>query len=585
MTRLAALLPLPPFLLLASCATSPAAPAAAPAPAAGAAIAAEDPDQEVYDALVSAAHPLAAEAGAEMLRAGGSAADAALATLVALTVVEPQSSGIGGGGFLIYHDAESGRVYALDGRETAPRAAAPDMFLDEKGEPKPYRAAQVGGMSVGVPGNLRLMEKAHERFGKLPWSRLFEPAIRIAEEGWEVTPRLHRMLERSGERAGLTAWGRATFFTADDRPKPVGTRLTNPALARFLRRLAERGPDEFYYGRSAGRIVDAVVSAPANPQRMTSADLSDYAAKWRDPVCGEYRSYRVCGMPPPSSGGTTVIAMLQQLERYDLSALGPDSPRAWHLIAESMRLAFADREKYIGDPDFVEVPTEGLVDRSYTAGRGALIDPERAAAEVLAGTPPGAPETALAVQPPGSGTSHFVAADRAGDVASLTSTIESVFGSGLTANGYFLNNELTDFSFRPVVDGQPVANAVAPGKRPRSSMSPTIVYAPTGEVAFAIGAAGGPTIIAQTAKAIIGVVDWGLTIDEAIEAPQIYAALGPVVLEEDSELAPLQDELEALGHEVRVSGLPLKANGLQRAGRGWIGGADGRGEGAVAGLE
>ena len=519
-----------------------------------------------------------------MLRAGGSAADAAMATLLALTVVEPQSSGIGGGGFLMYHDAESGRIFALDGRETAPRAATPDMFLDENGEPRPYRASQVGGVSVGVPGNVRLMAEAHRRFGKLPWSRLFEPAIRIAEEGWEVTPRLYEMLERSSDRAGLTPWARATFFTVGDEPKPVGTRLTNPALARFLRVLQQEGPSAFYTGRPASQLVQAVVTAPVNPQTMTTADLSDYHAIWRNPVCGEYRGYRVCGMPPPSSGGTTVIAMLQQLEPFDLAALGPDDPRSWHLIAESMRLAFADREKYLGDPDFVSVPTEGLVDPTYTAERARLIDPGRAAEEVLPGTPPGARATALNVQPPDGGTSHFVTADPAGDVASLTSTIESVWGSGLTVNGFFLNNELTDFSFLPTKDGLPVANAVAPGKRPRSSMAPMIVYAPSGEVAFAVGAAGGPTIIAQSAKAIIGVIDWGMSIDDAIAAPQLYAALGPVVLEEGTDVAAFQEDLEDRGHDVALSDLPLKANGLQRVGRGWIGGADPRGEGAVAGI-
>ncbi|MBB5278892.1 gamma-glutamyltransferase [Pacificimonas flava] len=582
MTRLSssAALAAAAIALLASCAP-PAAPQATAAPEA----ISDQGQEQVYSAIVSAAHPLAAEAGEEMLRAGGSAADAAMATLLALTVVEPQSSGIGGGGFLMYHDGESGRIYALDGREYAPRAAMPDMFLGADGEPKPYRASQVGGMSVGIPGNVRLMEKAHRRFGKLPWARLFDPAIRLAEEGFEVTPRLHDMLTRSKDRAALTAWARATYFTAADQPKPVGTLIRNPAAARFLRRLQAEGPSSFYTGRSASSIVQAVVSAPVHPQAMTTADISDYKAEWRDPVCGTYRSYRVCGMPPPSSGGTTVIAMLEQLERFDLAAMGPEDPQAWHLIAESMRLAFADREKYLGDPDFVSVPTSGLIDKAYTRARSDLIDPQRAAETVEAGTPPGAPNVAMVRQPPDGGTSHFVTADREGDVASLTSTIEAVFGSGLTVNGYFLNNELTDFSFQPVVDGLPAANAIAPRKRPRSSMSPTIVYAPSGEVAFAVGAAGGPTIIAQTAKAIIGVIDWGLSIDEAIELPQLYAALGPVVLEEDTPLAGLEGQLKAMGHDTSVSDLPLKANGLQRIGRGWIGGADGRGEGAIAGIE
>ncbi|MBV7257536.1 gamma-glutamyltransferase [Pacificimonas sp. WHA3] len=545
---------------------------------------AETRSEESYTALVSAAHPEASAAGAEILAAGGSAADAAIATLVALTVVEPQSSGIGGGGFLIYHDAESGRTYALDGRETAPRAATPDMWLDENGEKKPYRASQAGGMSVGIPGNLRLMEQAHKRFGKLPWSRLFQPSIRLARGGWEVSPRFHAMLGRSGQRARMTQWARATFYNADDTPRAVGTRVTNPALANFLERISREGPGAFYSGRSARSIVDAVTNAQINPQVMTTADLGDYTAIWRDPVCGTYRSYRICGMPPPSSGGTTVIAMLKQLERFDLASLGADSPEAYHLIAESMRLAFADREAYLGDPDFVSVPTMGLIAPAYTAARSKLIDPARAAARVTHGTPAGAPDHAPVRSPDDGGTSHFVTADRSGDVASLTSTIESVFGSGLTVNGYFLNNELTDFSFSPAYEGRAAANAVAPGKRPRSSMSPTIVYAPTGEVAFAIGAAGGPTIIAQTAKAIIGVIDFGLSVEDAIGMPQVYAALGPTILESDTVAAAFKDTLTAKGHKVRLSELPLKANGLARAGRGWIGAADPRSEGTVEGI-
>lgn len=563
-----------PLLLLLSCAPPAAEPVQAPRA------------EGVERALVSAAHPDAAAAGAEMLRAGGSAADAAIATLVALTVVEPQSSGIGGGGFLVYHDGESGKIFAIDGRETAPRAATPDMFLGPDGKPKPYRASQEGGMAVGVPGNLRLMEKAHGRFGRLPWSRLFQPAIRLAREGWLMSPRLHAMLERSSTRAGMTTWARATYFDAGDRPKPVGTRLTNPALARFLEHLAEDGPNYFYHGSAAHRLVDAVATARRNPQQMSTADLSDYEAEWREPLCGAYRGWRVCGMPPPSSGGTTVIALLKQLERFDLSVLGPDNPASWHLIAESMRLAFADREAYLGDPDFVTVPTAGLIDPSYTAERSALIDPARAAKTVAAGTPPGAGKLAGHAGPDDGGTSHFVAADTQGDVASLTSTIESVFGSGLTVNGFFLNNELTDFSFRPVVDGRPAANAAAPGKRPRSSMAPTIVYDRKGRFAFAIGAAGGSTIIAQTAKTIIGVIDWGMSIEEAIGAPQLYAALGPTIVEGGTPLAAMAPALEARGHEVRVAErLPLKANGVQRVANGYVGGADGRGEGAVAGID
>ena len=581
------LLPASLALLAAGCTVPPAEPAAEALPTELSGAAAEGRvDAAAYQALVSAAHPLAAAAGEEMLRAGGTAADAALATLVALTVVEPQSSGIGGGGFLVYHDAESRRTYALDGRETAPAAATPDMFMNDDGTPKPYRASQLGGMAVGVPGNIRLMAKAHARFGRLPWSRLFQPAIRLASEGWEMDERLNSMLASSKDRAGFTAWARAEYYSASGEPKPVGSRLTNPALANFLRDVAARGPDLFYEGASAARIASTVATSPVQPQAMTPADIARYQAKWREPVCGSYRGYKVCGMPPPSSGGTTVIATLQQLEPFDLGAMGKDSPQAWYLIGESMRLAFADREKYLGDGDFVSVPTAGLVDAGYSASRARLIDPEKAIAKVEAGTPPGATAMATPKAQPEHGTSHFVAVDSKGDVASLTSTIESAFGSGLTVHGFFLNNEMTDFNFRPTIDGRPTANAVAAGKRPRSSMAPTIVYAPSGEVAFAVGAAGGPTIIAQVAKAIIGVIDWNLTIDDAIALPLLYAP-GDVYVESDTPLSAMQSEFEAKGQTVRAAPIGGKGNGLQRAEGGkWIGGADRRGavDGTVTGI-
>ncbi len=565
------------FLGLAACATQTPAPSAALPPPVF-------EDVPVYSSLVSAAHPLAANAGKEMLAAGGSAADAALATMLALTVVEPQSSGIGGGGFLLYHDAESGKLYTIDGRETAPKAATPTMFLNADGTPMAFREAVPGGKSVGVPGNIRLMAMAHARFGRLPWAKLFEPAIGLARDGFEMSPRLHEMLAARPQHAGMTEWAKATFFHADDTPRLAGETIRNPMLARFLEKLAEEGPDAFYRGAEAARLVNTVASAPKNPQAMTVGDIAGYKAVWRDPVCGTYRTWRVCGMAPPSSGGTTVLAILKQLERFDLKALGPASPESWHLIAESMKLAYADREAYLGDPDFVSVPTEGLVDPAYLSGRSALIDPAKAAAKVEAGTPPGAGAVARVPDGEVPSTSHFAAADRQGDVASYTSTIEGTWGSGLTVNGFFLNNELTDFSMLPEVDGKAAPNRVEPGKRPRSSMSPTIVYDASGKPVLAIGAAGGSTIIAQVAKALVGVLDWGMDVGDAIALPQIYAPGDRVAIEAGSRLEDMTPALTAKGHTPTTAKLPLKANGIERKARGWIGGADPRSEGAVAGL-
>jgi gamma-glutamyltranspeptidase/glutathione hydrolase len=533
--------------------------------------------------MVSAADPRAAAAGAEMLRAGGSAADAALATLVALTVVEPQSSGIGGGGFLVYEDGD-GAPDTYDGRETAPMAATGTWFFRD-GKPMGIREAIPGGKSVGVPGNLRLMALAHRDQGRLPWGRLFEPAIRLAREGFAITPRLHRALGRSRETGALSDPARALFYAANGNPHPVGTIVRNEALAAFLDQLAARGADSFYVGPNAQTIVATVNGAPRNPSQMTAGDLAAYDAKPRPPVCGTYRRHRICGMGPPSSGATTVFAIVKQLERFDLRALGPTSPTSWHLIAESMRLAFADRDFFLADSDFQPVPVAGLVDAGYLAQRSALIAPDRTLADVSYGVPPGANVLVCARSPSfENGTSHFVAVDRWGEVASLTSTIESVFGSGLMVNGYYLNNELTDFSLSPTNHDCPVANRVEPGKRPRSSMSPTIVYGPDGKVRLAVGAAGGATIIAQVAKAIIGVIDWNLSAQQAIALPVLFAPGDTVFVERGSAHEAMIPALRSLGHskvEAREPG--FKANAIERVNGRWIGAADPRSEGAAVG--
>ena len=530
--------------------------------------------------MVSAADPRAAAAGAEMLRAGGSAADAAGATLLALTVVEPQSSGIGGGGFLVYDDGD-GTPETYDGRETAPMAATASWFFKD-GKPMGIGEAIPGGKSVGVPGNIRMMALAHREQGRLPWAALFGPAIRLARDGFAITPRLHRILASARETGALSAQGRALFYRRDGEPLPVGTIVRNPALAAFLADLSARGPDSFYVGPNAQAIVATVNGSTVNPSQMTLGDLAAYSAKPRPPVCGEYRRHRICGMGPPSSGATTVFAILKQIERFDVASLGPNSPTSWHLIAESMRLAFADRDRYLADADFVPVPVAGLTGPAYLASRSALISPTKTLADVSAGVPPGAPAVRAGLVGAEAGTSHFVAVDRWGEVASLTSTIESIFGSGLMANGYYLNNELTDFSFLPAKDGMPVANRVEAGKRPRSSMSPTIVYGPDGQVRLAVGAAGGATIIAQVAKAIIGVVDWKLSAQQALALPVIFAPGDTVFVERGTAHEAMIPALKALGHaKVETRAPSFKANAIEWSNGRWVGAADPRSDGAA----
>jgi len=531
--------------------------------------------------LVSAADPRAAEAGAEVLRAGGSAADAAFATLIALTVVEPQSSGIGGGGFLVY--SGGGRLPdSYDGREEAPMAARGDWFF-VNGQPLPTAEAIPGGRSVGVPGNMRMMALAHRDHGKLAWARLFDPAIRLARDGFAITPRLFRALDKYRTTGALSPAARDLFYGPDGSPKAVGTVVRNSAIATALEGFAARGPDSFYVGPNAAAIAAAVSGAARNPAPMSVGDLVAYDAKKRPPVCGDYRGYRVCGMGPPSSGATTVVAILKQLERFDLAALGPNSPVAWHLIAESTRLAFADRDRYLADSDHVAVPVAGLIDPAYLARRSALISSERTMAAVIAGTPAGAPRVVAGLEPVEAGTSHFVAVDRAGNVASLTSTIESPLGSGLMVNGFYLNNELTDFSLAPTGATGPVANRVEGGKRPRSSMAPTIVYGRDGRVRLAVGAAGGATIIAQVARAIIGVIDWRLSAQDALALPVIFAPGNTIFVERGTVLETMIPALRALGHGKIGYREPtsFKANAIESTDGRWMGAADPRSEGVA----
>ena len=531
------------------------------------------------NATVSAADPRAAAAGQEMLRQGGSATDAAIAMMLTLNVVEPHNSGIGGGGFLMHHDGETGVLESIDGRETAPAAARPDRFIGADGQPLAFRSAWPGGYSVGVPGNLRLAWEAHRKWGKLPWATLFAPAIRLAEDGFEVRQRLDTAM-----KAVAPIWADfpeiQKFFWIDGAPAPIGTTLKNPPLAALFRRIAAEGPDAFYKGETARAIASTVTNAPKNPVPMTEADIASYQVKARKPVCGPYRGYSICGMGPVSSGGITVLQILGMVERFPLAQWGKDDPRSWHVIGEAMRLAYADRDTWLGDPEFVSVPIAGLIDPAYLKKRSALIALGRTLKDYRPGSPPGAEARTAALPQPESGTSHFVAIDRDGDIAAWTSTIESFFGSQLIADGVILNNELTDFSFTPEKNGAPVANRVEPGKRPLSSMSPTIVYDGKGTPVFTVGAAGGRTIIMQVAKALIAHFDWGLSAQDSIALGLEFFDANGLVLEQGTPLEAMKAPLEAWGHKITIAPMGLKANAAERTSDGhWQGAADPRSPG------
>lgn len=547
--------PLLAALALAGCATLPAEAPLAP---------------QVQLGAVSAADPRAEEAGYEMLRAGGSATDAAIATMLALTVVEPQSSGIGGGGFLVRGTAD-GDVTTYDGRETAPAGATQDWFLKPDGTLPPFIESVRSGLSVGVPGNIALAAKAHAEHGKLPWARLFDPAIRLAREGFRMNPRLHNSLSSSKDRAALTETGRALFFGADGNPLPVGTLVVNEDLARTFEAVAAGGAPAFYRGARAESMAQTVAQSTPREGAMTAGDVAGYQAKPREALCTTYRRHRICGMGPPTSGGIAILQMLAMLERFDLSAYGAESPVTWHLFLEAQRLAYADRELYVADADFVSVPVAGLLDPAYLASRSALIDPARAMAKVEAGRPAGAP-LALADgdEPEERGTTHFAVVDASNTMISYTSTIEGAFGSGLMFGGFYLNNELTDFSRSPMVEGRLVANRVEGGKRPRSSMSPMLVWAPDGTPLLAVGAAGGPTIPVQTARSIIGVIDFGLDAEAALGLPFLMSFGERTLVEQGTWLERAIPAFLALGQpQPFAREAPVKANAVLWRGGSW----------------
>jgi len=534
--------------------------------------------------MAIAANPLAAEAGRQILRQGGSALDAAIAMQMVLNLVEPQSSGIGGGAFIVHYDAAARRTATYDGRETAPAAAKPDRFIGPDGKPLPFRQAVAGGLSVGVPGVLRALELAHKAHGKLEWAKLFEPAIRLSAQGFAVSPRLSILL---GEEKALRdhPQARAYFYAPDGAPWPPGHVLKNPDLARTLEAVARGGADAFYRGETARRIAAAVKGAAKNPGDLTEADIAAYRAVERAPVCGPYRVWLVCGMGPPSSGGLTVLQILGMLQRFALKAMKPMSAEAVHVIAEAMRLAYADRGLYMADADFVKVPAKGLVDPAYLAGRAALIVPGNAFDKAEPGEPPGREARLWGrdASPELPSTSHLVAVDARGNAVSMTTTIEDGFGARLMVDGFLLNNELTDFSFQPTDNGKPVANRVEGRKRPRSSMSPTLVFDRGGRLVMAVGSPGGSAIINYVAKTVIGVLDWGLDIQAAIELPNFGSRGGAAELEKGTAAEALKPALEAMGHKVAAVTFTSGLHGIVLAPSGLWGGADPRREGVALG--
>ncbi|HEY7690575.1 MAG TPA: gamma-glutamyltransferase [Dongiaceae bacterium] len=533
--------------------------------------------------MVVAAHPLAAETGLRILQNGGNAVDAAIAAQMVLTLVEPQSSGIGGGGFLLFHDGKTRGLSFYDGRETAPSRATQNMFLNANGTAKEFDEVVAGGLSVGVPGVLRMMEQLHRDHGRLPWARLFDDAIRLAENGFAVSPRMAAAIA-SDEHLRQSAAARAYFYDDQGNPIPAGAKLRNPELAASFRLIAAGGADIFYSGQIANQIVKAVTGTARNPGRLSLADLTRYEARLRNPVCVDYRQWRVCSAPPPSSGGIAVLQILKILEPYDLAQVKPNSAAALHLFAEANRLAFADRNFYLADPDFLKVPTKELLDGTYLGDRSQRIPFGNTIWKVTPGALP--LQTGMAAPLPqaeSESTTHISIVDRDGNAVSFTSSIEDSFGSRVMAGGFMLNNQLTDFNFEPTRGGMPVANRVQPGKRPRSSMAPTMVFDKDGRLRFVLGSPGGGYIIPYVAKTLIGLLDWRLDPQAAIDLPNIANPAKETLLEQGTVIEGQATALEVLGHDVRSTALRSGLHVIAVSPGGLLGGSDSRREGVAVG--
>jgi len=542
--------------------------------------------------LVVSANPHASEAGRQILRAGGGAVDAAIAVQLVLTLVEPQSSGIGGGAFMLVYAApaagERAPITAYEGRETAPAAATPDMFLNTTGHAESFGNVGVGGLAVGVPGVLRMLELAHRDHGRLPWRALFTPAIELAESGFEVSPRLYSLLN-GFKRFARGEDFRRHFYDSSGEPHPVGYKLVNPEYAAALRLLAASGAAPMYTGELAAAIAAEVRDNNVRAGRMTVEDLAKYTAHTSAPLCTAYRTWQVCGPQLPSSGGVTTQQILGMLGGFDLAALRNDPVPAVHLFAEASRLAFADRNLYLGDPQFVAAPVAQLLDQSYLRTRAGLIDPAKALPTVAAGAPLPLAAWEFAPSSPAErpSTSHFSIADKFGDAVAMTTSVQGAFGSQLMVGGFILNNQLTDFDYEPTVGGRPVANRIEGGKRPLSSMAPTMLLDGDQRLRLLVGSPGGTRIIGFVAQTIVGLVDWQLDVQQAVAAPHFLAEDGPIELEEDTPMAVHEAALEALGHTVALrdlnSGLHAIAIDYPNTGRVLTGGVDPRREGVALG--
>lgn len=531
--------------------------------------------------MVAAANPYAVRAGEAILAEGGSAIDAAIAVQLVLTLVEPQSSGIGGGAFILHYDAKQRRLTTYDGREQAPSKATPELFVDGNGKAVRWIDAVVGGRSVGAPGVLKALAKAHERDGKLPWSRLFEEAITLAEQGFKVSPRLHKLLARRINPGVEKMPAARAYFFPGGAPLAIGTVKQNPALASLYKRLASEGVDAFYHGDNAKAIAKAVQTSPIAPGLLTEQDINNYVAKERAPVCVGYHQYRVCSMAPPSSGGMAVLQILKLLEDKNLSQYAVNSPKALHYFTQASRLAFADREVYMADPDYQPVPTQALLDNSYLEKRALLMlehDAKKQAGHPGVGIAYGKDD---AFELPN--TSHISIVDNQGNAVSMTTSIEMAFGSTVMVNGYLLNNQLTDFALSPKRDGKYVLNRVEGGKRPRSSMAPVMVFNEDGSLRLVIGSPGGSRIINYVAHALVGVLDWQLSAQQAINLPRITNRNHITTLEQGTELVELKTQLEQWGHKVRIGDLNSGIHAVEVKGGKLYGSADPRREGIALG--
>jgi len=534
--------------------------------------------------MIAAANPYASEAGFNILKKGGSAIDAAIAVQLVLTLVEPQSSGIGGGAFILHWDKRKQFLTTFDGRETAPKEATSELFLDENGNAISWIKAVVGGRSVGVPGVLAALKKAHDQYGKLAWSELFVDAIELAEQGFIVSPRLEKLVTMQFNPGISQLPEIKNYFFPDNVVIKAGDLLKNKKLAGVYRSLAKDGVEPFYQGWIATKIVNAVQNSDIAPGKLTLQDMANYQPKQRPAVCGAYRSYNVCGMAPPSSGGVAVIQLLGQLEPYDLPQKAIDSLQTVHLFTQSSRLAFADRNRYIADNDFVNVPVEGLISPTYLAQRAKLINVNKDMGKAQAGQPQGALAQAddLAYELPS--TSHISIVDKQGNAISMTTSVEMAFGSAVMVEGFILNNQLTDFSLAPKVNGLLVANRLEPLKRPRSSMAPTMVFNADKSLKLVVGSPGGSRIINYVAQTILGVLDWKLDPQTAINLPKVTNRNRVTTLEKGTKIASLKAALAAKGHKVVVRDLNSGIHAIEVTDTGLTGGADPRREGKVLGL-